>query len=204
MPLRLWPLFCGCLVLLALGGWWLPQQRARLQDDQQLSASSAARDADAIVAPRGSTAVFAGAPLVAVTLSNSAYKDWALNWAAHLSAVRLPHLVVALDAPAAACLFMHGVAFVDASAEAAAAGVEASNMRTEFAAFRAAAHLKVAVPLRLLRRYGWGAVLIGDADVAWRRHPGVLLDAWPAADVLASTDCECCVMTLHCACMRLR
>ncbi|KAF8058877.1 hypothetical protein HT031_005445 [Scenedesmus sp. PABB004] len=139
--------------------------------------------------PRG-LAALAGAEFVLLGFTSSPYLRWALNWARHVQRLGVPHAVIALDAASAAGLAANGVPVYDVSGVAAALGLDTGRaFRSAFQHFRTMGYIKVTTALALQQELRWRAVVLSDTDVAWLRHPGELLSAHPAADLLVSTDC---------------
>jgi hypothetical protein len=40
-----------------------------------------------------------------------------------------------------------------------------------------------------MRQYGWQSMVLSDADVIWQHHPVQLLQLYPDAELMVSTDC---------------
>jgi hypothetical protein len=50
-------------------------------------------------------------------------------------------------------------------------------------------HVKVKMALQLQQQYQWHAMVLTDTDTAWLQHPALLLQLFPSADIMVSTDC---------------
>lgn len=40
-----------------------------------------------------------------------------------------------------------------------------------------------------MQQYDWQTLVMSDADVIWLKHPSELLQMYPAAEFMVSTDC---------------
>ena len=121
--------------------------------------------------------------IVWLTFSNSAFRELALNWAAHVYRLRKERsfAVAALDQPFQQALLAEGVPYF-----AFDHGV-LGDMRSNVSGFRRLGALKGELVLQVLRARRH--VLLSDVDVVWLDDPTPHLRALGTADVMSATDC---------------
>lgn len=130
--------------------------------------------------------------LVVVTTTSSPYLQFTRNWAAHLARIGANHAVIALDQQSFKVLTEQErlPAVLDASENAKQLGLNTDvSVRKEFAQLRHLGYLRIGLPLQLMQQYNWQAMILSDADVVWLRHPSELMQLYPHAELLVSTDC---------------
>jgi len=141
-------------------------------------------------APRTVDDILADVPvggMVWLTLANSAFKNLAINWAAHIYKLRKERsaLIAALDAPFVATLVAERLPCLDFVQPLL---LRASHdLRSNVTGFRRFGASKASLVLRFLSRDR--EVLISDVDVVWISDPLPLLRPLLGADVMSSTDC---------------
>ena len=123
--------------------------------------------------------------IVWLTLTNGAFLDFARNWAAHALRLRKGHemLIAGLDAKVVGALLAEGLPTFHVSRD----GVDAADVRSHAASFRALGAIKAELVLRVI---GSGRqALLSDIDVVWASDPAPILADLHAADLGVSTDC---------------
>ena len=118
-----------------------------------------------------------------LSFANSAFRDLALNWVAHVYRLRKERAfaMAALDTPLQRTLAAEAVPYF-----AFDYGVVA-DMRSNVSGFRRLGALKGELVLRVLRAERH--VLLSDVDVVWAADPEPHLRSLLAADVMSATDC---------------
>jgi hypothetical protein len=131
--------------------------------------------------------IFADVPtggVVWLTFANSAFQDFAINWAAHVYRLRKErHMAIAaLDQPFQRRLLSEGLPYFGYDHG------RVGDLRSSVTEFRRLGALKGALVLQVLRAERH--VLLSDVDVIWLADPTrVLASLSLHADVMSATDC---------------
>lgn len=122
--------------------------------------------------------------VVWLTFANSAFQDFAINWAAHLYRLRKERAmaIAALDQPFQRRLLSEGLPYFGYDHG------RTGDLRSSVTEFRRLGALKGALVLAVLRAERH--VLLSDVDVIWMDDPTrVLASLAVHADVMSATDC---------------
>lgn len=122
--------------------------------------------------------------VVWLTFSNTAFKDFTINWAAHIYRLRRERaaVIAALDVPLQNALLAEQLPFFGYDHG------RTSDLRSDVVEFRRLGALKGELVLKILRAERH--VLLSDVDVAWLKDPTATLHELAAhADVMSATDC---------------
>ena len=119
-----------------------------------------------------------------LTFANSAFKQFAINWAAHIYRLRKERsaAIAALDKPFQAALLEERLPFFGYDHG------RTGDLRSDVAEFRRLGALKGELVLQVLRADRH--VLLSDVDVIWVADPAPILRSLAVhADVMSATDC---------------
>ena len=122
--------------------------------------------------------------VVWLTFANSAFKDFTINWAAHVYRLRKERAaaIAALDMPLQTALLAEGLPFFGYDHG------RTSDLRGDVVEFRRLGALKGELVLKVLR--AGRHVLLSDVDTVWLVDPTPTLRALAKdADVMSATDC---------------
>eukprot|EP00892_Ulva_mutabilis_P012572 jgi/Ulvmu1/9688/UM055_0026.1 len=113
------------------------------------------------------------------------YRELMINWALHLRALSLFHIVVAFDDQAAQTCQDNGIPHLRHDAD-----LGTQDFRSDFESFRKMGSNKPLIVHHLLgSRAAAAAVVLSDVDTVWLRDPSDFIARFPSADAFISTDC---------------
>lgn len=122
-----------------------------------------------------------------LSLSNSAFRDLAVNWAAHVYRLGKERsaAIAALDRNFVAALVAERLPCLELVHPLLER--PAANLRSNVTGFRRFGAMKASLVLSFITR--GRDVLLSDVDVVWIRDPEAVLRPLMEADVMSSTDC---------------